>query len=85
MSPFAFGIVEQRRVESNAVIPNNDGARLPLDAGVEVSAIGLVVIEELEEVVRFLLLEADDLTGDWYWLAQGTTVEMGARESYIAS
>ena len=48
----------------DAVVPNHDGAGLPLDAGLEVSALGEVGVEEVEEGVGLFLLEADDLAGD---------------------
>lgn len=56
--------VEQRRVLRDAVVPDDDGAGLPADADVEVGAEGDVVVEELEQRVGLLLLEALDLTRD---------------------
>ncbi len=56
--------VEQRRVLGDAVVPDNDGALVPLDARLEVGAQGQVAVEEVEQGVGLLLLEADDLTRD---------------------
>lgn len=65
MSPLGILPVDQRRVLGNSVVPNDNGAFLPLDTGLEVGAVGEMVVEELEEDVGLLLLEADDVTGDW--------------------
>lgn len=64
MPPLAALPVDQGAVLRDSVVPDDDGARLPLDAGLEVSAVGKVVVEELEQGVGLFLLEADDLTGD---------------------
>lgn len=50
-------------------IPNDDGARSPFDASLQVLRQGDVVKEELEQVVGFFLLVADDLAGDFDMLA----------------
>jgi len=56
--------VDESRVLGDAVVPDDDSALLPLDADLEVGAVGEVVVQELEDGVRLLLLEADDVTGD---------------------
>ena len=48
----------------HAVIPDDYGTLVPLDAGLEVSALGEVGVEEVEGGVGLFLLEADDLAGD---------------------
>lgn len=63
--------INESRVQSHAVIPDDNGLLGPLDAGLEVGAVGDVVVEELEEVVGLLLLEADDIAGDWYSVNDG--------------
>lgn len=55
----------------DSVVPDDDGARLPPDAGLEVSTVGKVVVEELEQGVRLFLLEADDLSGDCMFVSDG--------------
>lgn len=57
--------VNKRRVLGDAVVPDHDGALLPLDAHLEVGAVGEVVVQELEERFGLLLLEADDVAGDF--------------------
>lgn len=49
---------------SNAVIPNNDSALLPLDTDVEVGPIGNVVIQEFEQRIRLFLLQTFDISRD---------------------
>lgn len=41
---------------SDSVIPDDNGAFFPLDAGLEVGAVGQVVVEELEDGVGLFLL-----------------------------
>lgn len=54
--------VNNGAVLGNAVVPNNNCALFPLDTGLEVSAQGNVVVEELKDGVGLFLLEANDLT-----------------------
>lgn len=56
--------VHQCRVLSDAVVPHDDGAGLPLDTNVEVGAPGDVLIKKLEKAVRLLLLKALDFAGN---------------------
>lgn len=51
-------------MRSHPVIPHYDGSGSPLDASLEVLALGDVVVEELEQEVALLLLEAEDATGE---------------------
>lgn len=53
--------INQRRVRGDAVVPDDDGVGLPLDTAVQVLAVGQMVVQELEQVVALLLLEADDV------------------------
>lgn len=63
--------VNQRRVLSDSVIPHDHSPFGPLDAGLEVSAIGKMVVQELEDGVRLFLLEPDNVAGDC-WLTVRT-------------
>jgi len=56
--------VDQRRVLRYTVVPDDDGALLPLDARLEVGAIREVVVQELEDRVRLFLFEAYNVAGD---------------------
>lgn len=51
MSPLPVLPVNQGRVLRDPVVPDNDGAGLPLDAGLEIGAVREVIVEELEEGV----------------------------------
>lgn|SRR5690242_3539262 len=62
--PLAVLPVDDGAVLRHAVVPDDDGALLPLDAGLEVGAVRQVVVQELEQGVRLLALEADDFAGD---------------------
>lgn len=64
MPPLAVLPVHECRVLSNPVVPDDDGALLPVDACLEVGTIGKMVVQELEKSIRFLLLETDNLTSD---------------------
>lgn len=44
----------------NTVVPDDNRVLLPLQAGLQIRAEGDVLVEEVEEVVRLLLLQADD-------------------------
>lgn len=57
--------IEKGGVEGNTVIPDNNSLWLPLDTGMEVSSVCLVVEEELEEILRLFLLVSNDVSGDW--------------------
>lgn len=60
--------VHQGGVLDNSVIPDHDGTLSPLDTSVEVGSPGDVLVEEVEDGVGFLLLETDNLAGDWKML-----------------
>lgn len=64
MAPVAALPVDEGRVLCDAVVPDHDGSLLPLDAGLEVSAEGDVVVQELEDSLGLLVLQADDVPGD---------------------
>lgn len=49
----------------NTIVPNDDGALLPLDPRLEVGSVGEVVVEEFEQGVRLLLLETNNVAGNW--------------------
>lgn len=53
--------IDEGAVLSDSVVPDDDRLLIPLDAGLEVSAVREVIVEELEDGVGLLLLEADDL------------------------
>lgn len=57
--------VHQGRVLSHSVVPYNNCALLPLDPSLEVSAIGQVVVQELQERIRLFLLQAYDFSGNY--------------------
>lgn len=80
MPPLAVLPVNQRRVLRDAVVPDHDGAGLPLDARLEVGAVREVVVQELEEGVRLLLLEADDVAGDLTVVSMRLKVEVRGGE-----
>ena len=65
MSALAAGPIDECRMLCHAVVPYYDGAGLPLDTGMEVGTEGDVVIQELEQRVRFFLLQTDDFAGDY--------------------
>lgn len=44
-------------VSSDAIIPNNDGSRCPLDSGLNILRKRNVIIKKLEEIITFLFLE----------------------------
>lgn len=56
--------VEDSRVLRDPVVPNHDGALLPLDACLEVGAVGQVVVQELEQRVGLFAFQADNVAGD---------------------
>jgi len=56
--------IEDGGVRRNPVVPNNDSARLPLHAHLQVSTERDVVVQELEQIVALLLLEANDAAGE---------------------
>lgn len=62
MPPLPALPIHQGRVLRHAVVPDDDGALLPLDAGLEIGAVREMVVQELEERIRLLLLETDDVT-----------------------
>jgi hypothetical protein len=65
MPPLPIVPVEDGRVLRHPVVPDHDGSLLPPDTNLEVGAEGQVVVEKLEQGVRLLLLQADDVAGDY--------------------
>ena len=63
--------VHQRSVLHCSVVPGHDSTSSPLDSGVEVCAPGDVLVEEVEDGIGFLLLEADDVAGDYGGVSTG--------------
>ena len=57
--------VEQSGVLRDTIVPDNNGTFLPLDADVEVDTPRYMLVEEFEQCVRFLFLQANNLAGDW--------------------
>lgn len=57
--------IEHGRVTGHAVIPDDDSASLPANAGLQVLRQGDVVVQELQEEVRFFFLVSDDVAGDY--------------------
>lgn len=62
MPPLTALPIYQGRVLRHTVVPDNNGALLPLHAGLEISAVGEMVVQELEQSIGLLLLEADNVT-----------------------
>lgn len=59
VATLAGGVVESLGVVGNALVPHEDGAGFVANAALEVLSLGDVVEEEAEEVVGFLLVEAN--------------------------
>lgn len=51
-------------MQRHTVIPYDNRAGLPLDAGLQVTRVREVVVQELEQSVGFLLLQAHDIAGE---------------------
>lgn len=49
---------------SDPIVPNNHSTRLPPDPCLNIGREGDVVIKEFQKVVAFLLLEADNVSGE---------------------
>lgn len=47
-------------MRSHTVIPHHHRARRPLDTNLEILTLGNVIVEEVEQVLAFLLFEADN-------------------------
>ena len=75
--PLARVPVRDRGVLGDSVIPHHDRILLPLDTHVEISTVREVVVQELQNDVGFLLLEADDVTGDCFSRLVSTEVPYG--------
>ena len=63
MATLARCVVQVLAVVRDPLVPNNDSAGLVADAAREVLSTDDMVEEELEKVVRLLLIEADDALG----------------------
>ena len=64
MPPGSGVPIRKCRMLRHPVVPNDNGAFLPLHPRVEVSSEGKVVVQKFENRIRLFLLEADDITGD---------------------
>lgn len=64
MPPLPVLPVNQRRVLRHAIVPHHHRPLLPLDARLEVRAVREVVVQELEDRIRLLLLEPDNVAGN---------------------
>lgn len=64
MPPGAGAPIRKGRMLRYPVVPNDNGAFLPLHPRVEVGSEGEVVVQEFENRIGLFLLEADDITGD---------------------
>lgn len=64
MAPLAIGPVECGGVRGDAVVPNHYRFWGPFDSHLKVLAECDVVIEELQEIVTFLLLVSDNVAGE---------------------
>jgi hypothetical protein len=51
-------------MRSHTVVPNNHRVLLPLQASLEIRAQSDVLVQEIEQVVRLLLLEAHDASSE---------------------
>lgn len=60
--------VNQSRVACYSVIPDNHSLLCPLYASLEIGTKADVVVKELEKIVRFLLLIADNVASNWHTL-----------------
>lgn len=65
MSPLAALPVDEGTVLCDPVVPDDDRAGLPPDAGLEVGAVREVVVEEFEQRVGLFLFQADNVASDW--------------------
>ena len=56
--------VYQRTVLRDTIVPDHHGSFFPLDPCLEIRTIGKMVVQELQDSIRFLLLQTDNLTRD---------------------
>lgn len=63
--------VHQSGMCSHTVIPHHHGPGLPLHACLDIGREGNMVIKELQKIVAFLLLEADNVSGELWVDIQG--------------
>ena len=54
--------IDQGRVSGDPIVPQNHSPWRPLDSTLEILRICHVIIQELQQVVAFFLLEADDVS-----------------------
>lgn len=57
--------VYQRGMLCDSIIPNYNCSAFPFDPGLKISSVGKVVIEKLQQGVRFLFLETNNLTNNY--------------------
>ncbi|CAF3477602.1 unnamed protein product [Fusarium graminearum] len=65
MSALARVPIKNSSMLNRSVVPYHNSSLCPLDAGMEVCAPGDVLKEEVEDSVRFFLLEPDDTSCDY--------------------
>jgi hypothetical protein len=53
--------IDQCRVGSDTVVPNDNSVRLPFDPAVQILAVRQMVVQEFQQHIGLLLLEADDI------------------------
>jgi hypothetical protein len=51
-------------IKQLTVVPNHHGSRSPSDAGLDILAPRNMLIQELQQVVAFFLLEADNISSE---------------------
>lgn len=61
MSPLLRWIVTSCRVDGESVVPDDESSGLVSRADLEVGTLGDVVVQELEQVFGFLVLEANNV------------------------
>lgn len=64
MSSSSVRPVEQSSVRGSSVVPDNHRAVFPSGSNVEVGALGDDLVQEVENQIRLLLLETDDVSGE---------------------
>jgi hypothetical protein len=61
--------IQDGGVTCDTIVPNHDGARLPLHSSMEIGSQSNVIEQKLEQEVAFLLLKADDSSSElWVYI-----------------
>ena len=61
----------------DSVVPHNNSVLLPLDPTVQVLTVCEVIVQEFEEIITLLLLEADDVARELWVDVQGLLTGCG--------